>query len=116
MITLKNMTIKGGDIKAAGSVLRDGGAISADWYGGLTLDNVTITGSTAARGGGIYVYNLDGGLTITNSTISNNTAYYYSNFGGYGGGIYVRDTDTVITGTTMDSNTINGSGGNGQRY
>jgi hypothetical protein len=77
-VNINNLTLQNGKDKS-------GGAIRCATEN-LTLDQVTITGSTAGSdGGGIYFYgNYNAALTITNSTISGNTAT-----SGNGGGLQV---------------------------
>jgi hypothetical protein len=98
----------------------DGGNILAV-YAGLALDDVTVSGGTAAdSGGGIGFfgyYDSTAGLTIVDSTITGNAAQVstqdYTYYGG-GGGIYVDGaTGVVITDSAITNNetTFSGDGG-----
>jgi uncharacterized protein DUF4347/polymorphic membrane protein len=137
-VTIKNMTIQGGDISGdlnggginitAGTVDLDECIVSGSkaLYGGgicnydgtLTISNSTISGNTAARsGGGIESVSYYGTatVTITNSTISGNTATFY------GGGIesyaYYGTATATITNSTISGNTAqNRSGGGIESY
>ncbi len=81
-----------------------GGAVTNN--GTLTLDDMTITSSTATfQGGGIRS---NGTLTITNSTIGTQGAPNSS--GDRGGGVYSVG-DTTITATTIAYNTADSDGG-----
>ena len=73
----------------------------------LTLDDVALTGNTAAaEGGGLYVDGFAATLTVRNSTISGNVARG-------GGGAYVEDTGGITTfdGVVIDGNTASEEGG-----
>jgi hypothetical protein len=73
LVTLKNLTLKGGDVSGSG------GAIKSEGF--LKLENCTIDDNNATGfGGGVYLGVYGGSatarnaLTITGSTISNNSA------------------------------------------
>jgi predicted outer membrane repeat protein len=85
-----------------------GGAIVATgaYYvgtGSLTLDHVTMTGSSAGAGGALREWNSD--LTVTNSTLSNNTST------GNGGAIQSWGGAVHITDSTFSANSAGGGGG-----
>ena len=98
--TLTGLTIRDGNGWPAARVADgagDGGAI-LNW-GTLTLNNSTVSGSSAggSTGGGIYSAGM---LTLGKDTISGNTAYR-------AGGIYSSGTAT-LTGCTLTNNTATG--------
>ena len=98
-----NLNIQNLTMTDALNDLGTGGAIR---YSGLkdiafscTLDNVTITNSTAVYGGGIGLFGNNISLALINSTIYGNTASEDpsgGSDGGDGGGIYVKSDDLVI--------------------
>jgi hypothetical protein len=92
IVTISSLTITNGRVSLGFDFPADaGGAIYSD-HATLTLDNCTISNSSANLGGGIFSNAKDGGnasLTINNSTISGNAAHSISGFdGAYGGGIF----------------------------
>ena len=97
--TLTGLTIRDGNGWPVAGVAEsgDGGAI-LNW-GTLTLNNSTVSGSSAggSTGGGIYSAGM---LTLGKDTISGNTAYR-------AGGIYSSGTAT-LTGCTLTNNTATG--------
>jgi hypothetical protein len=89
----------------------DGGAITAQgayYYGSpngsLTMDDVTITGSSGGFGGGVRSSRND--VQVTDATLSGNTA------AGSGGGLRVSSGDLTVLRTTIQGN-IAGAGGGG---
>jgi len=96
-LNLQNMVIRNGSNMTGGALRNDGT---------LSLDGVTVQGSTASEGGAIY--NATGRtLTITNSTFTGNQA----NSGNlYGAAIYNAGSAT-ITNSNFTSNTFSGAGG-----
>lgn len=90
-LTLNEVTISGGRVTNYGS---GGGILN---LGSLTLNNSTVTGSSAYTGGGIR-----GDVTLVGGTISENTAEYG------GGGIY---GNASLTDSTVSGNTVAGYGG-----
>lgn len=116
--------------QSAGFVVAGGGVFNS---GGLTLDQVVITGNTADAGGGVAN---SGTLTITNSQITNNSTFSTgagilsdggtvrvsntlisgndTNFffgGGQGGGAAIVFTNAEFTGVTFSNNTATDGGG-----
>ncbi len=88
---------------------QNGGGIYDEFRSDITLEDSTVSTSTAGDTGGIHVR---GTLTMVNSTVSGNEG------GGLGGGISAGGGTTVtMTGSTMSGNTANneagGSDGNG---
>lgn len=71
--------------------------------GGLTLNNLTITGGNATTGGGIYVN--QGVLTATSVTIQGNYA------ADDGGGLYVYSGSITLTDCTISGNEAGDDGG-----
>ncbi|CAM8651435.1 Right handed beta helix domain containing protein [Acidimicrobiia bacterium] len=133
--TISGVTITGGN----GTDNKDnsGGAIQK-LYGDadLTIADVVLTGNYSANdGGAVHLYNTGGTVTIRDSVISNNVAYYsggalYSGGDGAltliltnveitgntagdgdGGGLYLEETDTTISNSTIDGNVSEGNGG-----
>src|SRR5690606_9583087 len=96
-LTLRGLTLTGGDAVADGGTSGGGVAYGTGTSG--TLDHVTITGNMANQGGGIF--NL-GVLTITGSTISGNSA------SGGGGGIRNGGTLTIEQSTVSGNTTTSG--------
>lgn len=92
-LAIEGLVLENGAAGADGS----GGAIRA--VGGLTLEAVTITGSTAVRGGGLYV---DGTLTITGSTIAGNTATTAGGGIGLAAGATATLADTMVSGNALE--------------
>lgn len=94
VVTLSDMTIRGGATDAAG---RGGGILS---FGSLTLNNVVVTGNEAYNGGGIAA---DGGtMVVNNSTICHN-----STTGNSGAGI-ISMVSITLTNTTISDNRTTG--------
>lgn len=84
----------------AGAIFNNGG--------NLTLNNLIVTGNTAANGGGLNNSGAGSVLTINNSIISNNTA------SGSGGGLQNFSTSTLnLNNTTMSGNISQGTTGGG---
>jgi hypothetical protein len=108
-VTLKGLTVKGGDAGATG-VPHDseGGGIFAAGEAGskLALRNVVVAGNKAKFGGGIFDYRE--GLTIKDSTIRNNSA-------DEGGGVHViaapQATKASIRASTISDNSAGKGGG-----
>jgi len=91
-------------IQGNGATLNGNGhqAIVSGSSGLLTVDELTVTGSSSGEGGGILGA---GAVTVTNSTLSGNTAT-----SGDGGGIRGFGAVTV-TNSTVSGNTASGDGG-----
>jgi len=100
IVTLSNLTVRGGYYFYFGDPTSKGGGIYNDG-GILTLTSATIKSNTAFLGGGIY--NLNGTLTISNSTIS-------GNIGVNGGGITNDSGALTIFNSTVSGNKAEGSG------
>ena len=94
-VAMKGITISGGAADGGGGISN---------LGTLTLDQVRVTGNTAATGKGGGIGNL-GTLTITDSTISGNSAPSEG-----GGGIHNEGT-LVVSGSTFTGNTTSGASG-----
>ena len=100
-LSIKNLQVKGGVANAD-----DGGAIRNS-VGTMTLEGVTVSGSTTKfSGGGIAVYS---SLVASNSTLSGNKA------DGSGGGLYVTggSVGTVKSSTITDNTADQEADGNG---
>jgi hypothetical protein len=124
VIAISGLTVTGGSVSVAGSDrYASGGGIENS--GTLSLNDVTISGSTAGvglgeileavpgEGGGIEN---SGMLSISDSTISNNTAVLVSaapgtGNGGYGGGIINSGTLSMMDTTFTANSGFAGSGG-----
>ncbi len=91
-VTIQDATLTGGALNTGGTA---GGAIHNE--GTLTLDDVTLSSSTAERGGGLYASN--GTTRLINTTVS-------GNFTVVGGAAYVDDSATL----TVLSSTVTGNG------
>ena len=79
-----------------------GGAICNE--GNLTVINSTFTGNNATSYGfGAAIYNVEGNLTVINSTFTNNTACN-------GGAIYNVDGSLTVTNSTFTGNNANSGG------
>ena len=94
-ITLRNLTITGGNIVGLG------GGIFKKNSSSLTIDHVLVAGNTGETGGGID--SEQGQLTIINSTISGNTARSTIAASVFGGGI-ASSGDLAITSSTVVNN------------
>jgi parallel beta-helix repeat protein/predicted outer membrane repeat protein len=79
---------------------------SGTYVQNVTIQNTTISGSSAAKGAGIYQNN--GTLAVTGSTISNNATLY-----GGGGGGYLSNLTVTIQSSTISNNTANINDGGG---
>ena len=116
------LTIAGTTVSGNTAGLQGGGVSSQD-SGGVTVVNSAITnnesglGDGDGGGGGIHVEDLSGPLTVENSTVSGNTAG-----GGDGGGLNLDDADgpyafyetnapVLITDSTFANNRAEANGG-----
>ena len=95
-VTLAGMTITGGISSG------DGGGISSESGGQLTITAMNIIDNSAAFGGGIWARS---DITVTNSTIASNSA----GFDG-GGGIWA-DGNVTVTNSTIAGNSAEFNGG-----
>lgn len=100
--TLLNLTIEGGV-----ETLGGGGVANSGW---LHLDNVTVTGNTAAYAGGGIETRSGSTTIIDNSTISANTSTRADSQGG-GGGIRVTGGNVYLDGSTVSGNESHWNGG-----
>jgi len=99
--TISNLTIRNGN------VIGNGGGISVDSSGSLTVTASTFTGSTADDDGGAI--STDGGsVVLTNVTLSGNTGLRR------GGGLNCEGPCT-LTNVTVSANTEGADGGGGVR-
>lgn len=135
--TISGVTITGGN--GTDNENNSGGAIQK-FYGDadLTIADVVLTGNYSANdGGAVHLLGTDGTVTIRDSVISNNVAYYgggalYSfgsgaltliltnaeitgntagdGDGGDGGGLYLTETETTISNSTIDGNVASSDG------
>ena len=99
-LTVKRLTVSGGNAKVNGGCCDTRGGGIYVQRGNLAVIESTVSGNTAVEGGGIFTdTNLNGtqSTTIENSTISGNTA-------GWGGGIYNDNGRTTITSSTITQN------------
>ncbi len=110
-LTLNNATITGGN-HAHPETLNlpsNGGGIINAYFGELTLNNVTVSGNSAAGNGGGIFSSPSGILTLNNSTISGNTS------AGNGGGIYIEDMspygEVTLNNVTISGNSAIDNGG-----
>jgi predicted outer membrane repeat protein len=69
------------------------------------IANLVITNNTAIDGGGIFVNAINTNVSLSNIVVSNNTAT------NYGGGIYIRDTDTVVVPTWINISVVDNDAG-----
>lgn len=100
-IIVQDMTITG--CVGYGADPSRGGAILADKFGSVVLDNVIVTGNSADEGGGVRVADMD--LFVLNSVISDNDA-----LDGLGGGINHSGTGAAFF---MDNSQITGNSATG---
>jgi hypothetical protein len=99
------------DVTVSGSTGDYGGALYADSVGDLVIRNSNFEGNTSSdAGGAIYVYS-EFDVTISNTSVTGNTS------GSGGGGIYVSEGagEINISDSVFDSNTSNNAdcGGGG---
>lgn len=80
-----------------------GGAVYADKYSRLLVNNVQITDNTAGNGGGVYMRNAS--ADFLGGTLSGNKAEKS------GGGLFVTDTDIHFGGTDIKNNEAGSNGG-----
>jgi len=106
--SLENVTITGNSTGDYGQ----GGGIYCT-YSSPSLVNVTITdNSTFSSGGGIYCYSSS--PSLENVTITDNSAENDGPWGGFGGGIYCRDSSSLsLENVTITNNSAIGDGSNG---
>ncbi len=98
-LTLKNLTVRGGQFNATHPIEALGG--------GITLDHVTATNNNA-KSSVVYA---SGSTVITNSTFSHNSIVNATNSSDYAGAAVRNVGGTVrISGSTFDHNTIKTSG------
>ena len=106
-LTLSGLTITGGRTTAR---FEDGGGISFDSDGVLSLLQSTVSGNSTtgsgADGGGIYTRT--GAVSLSNSTISGNSA---TGSGADGGGIYTRTGAVSLSNSTISGNSSGDYGG-----
>lgn len=97
-VTIENLTLKDGQQQS-------GAAVRVSSGGDLTLDQVLVTGNTAAFNDGGAIHNA-GDVTIVDSTFSGNAS-------GLFGGAIINDSTGVlsITGSLFDNNSGASSGG-----
>lgn len=96
-VTISGLTITGGNNIVAGGIVNLGE--------NLILDDVVVTGNTAAFGGGVAFFYSPGSLTIRDSVISGNEAVG-------GAGLLVIDAGPVeIRNTVISENNASASGG-----
>ena len=95
-VTLEGVTISGG------STVNQGGGIANSEPGGLTLNDVEVTGNSADEGAGIYSRRP---LNVQNSLITDNRA------NGAGGGIAMNTFGGKLDSTTVAGNTAGLLGG-----
>ncbi len=103
VVTISGLTVTGGSrLDAVNGDDIGGGIVNSDT---LILDDVTVTGNTAAFGGGIA--NAGGLLTVTDSMITDNSGT--SN----GGGLYAFGAyhETSVTATTISGNDVGSQDG-----
>jgi CSLREA domain-containing protein len=98
VVTLKNLTLRGGKAAAPG-----GGILN---FGGLVLDNCRVQDNVSAvHGGGIDNH---GPLTLTNSKLTGNIAGYFD-----GGGIHNHNKVLTIANSSVSYNSGTGVGNGG---
>ena len=105
-VTFDNITIQNG--KVTGTNNYGGGIKKQSVSGNLTIQNCIIQNNTSekASGGGLYI-NISGGTnTITNTTFYKNSA------ANSGGGLYIDNSNIVLTGCTIEDNSAGNSGSN----
>jgi len=104
--TFSHVRLSGGS--ASGSIPDDrGGAIYAvDSGTRIMLDNVVISGNTAAVGGGGVYLTSGATASFTSCTIHDNTTT-----SSYGGGIAVNNASVTLLDSRIERNTASGSGG-----
>jgi hypothetical protein len=100
-VTIQNMTLTGGSASTGGAILSAKGSL-------LELDNVAMTGNTAAGDGGAFAavaLGNFGQLTLKGVLFQNNTA------GGLGGGLLLDGLTALIDGATFAGNVGTQGGG-----
>lgn len=104
-VNISGSTISGNTASATDA---DGGGIYFDNAGSLTIDSSTISGNTAERdGGGVFARNASS-VSITDTTISGNDVNAAN---GDGAGVFLQDTSSTITRSTVSGNTAADDGG-----
>ena len=104
-VNITDSTISGNRTSAADA---DGGGIFFQSSGTLSVLSSTITDNTTERdGGGLYA-RYASSVSIDNSTISSNTSAATN---GDGAGLFLWDSTSTVTGSTVSGNTANDDGG-----
>jgi FG-GAP-like repeat len=101
--TFQNFTVANGFVNATGGCACDpgyGAGIYAYTSVNLTLNNMVITGNSAAKGGGGVL--AAGPLSVTGSTFSNNTSP--ASAGGIAGGLYAIGSPATVYQSTFSGN------------
>jgi hypothetical protein len=73
-------------------------------------NRATLGNATSGWGGGLDVESCSG-VYAAGNRIENNVTHPNASFGGYGGGVYVYDSDAHLMGNTIVSNTTSQGGG-----
>ncbi len=104
-MTLRNVTVTGGQAVFGTFSGNGGGGIQSTVESQLNIIDSTFTGNTTCEGGGGIEMDYSGPITVTNSTFSSNTAEY-------GGGIAEYGTKATVVNSTITGNTAaEGAGG-----
>ncbi|MDO8615592.1 MAG: right-handed parallel beta-helix repeat-containing protein [Dehalococcoidia bacterium] len=93
-VTLSNLTVSNGNVGAGGGAIRNS-------FSSLTLEDVILSGNTAAWGGAIESIGGVADLTLNRVTVSNNSATGAAG----GGGIYNNTGELMVTNSTFSGNT-----------
>ncbi len=104
--------IETGGLVTGADASDDGGAIWAENWTTLTLDNVAVAGNQAKNGGGVRI-DKEAKLYMKNGASIQNNKSAGSSENGKGGGVYVYQNDTSIymENSSISSNYATGSGG-----
>jgi uncharacterized repeat protein (TIGR01451 family) len=86
----------------------DGGGIYV-WEGSAVLTETRVISNAAETGGGLTLGSISGTLSVSGGAISSNLASS-DDFGGNGGGIYVREGNASLSGTEVANNSALYSG------
>ena len=92
-LTIKNLVLINGKAKQGGAIYSNGD---------LTVDHCTFKNNIATQNGGA-IMNIHGKLTVSNSNFQSNKVESSSSTG-YGGAIYLYDSNSKITKSTFKSN------------
>jgi hypothetical protein len=114
VFSINNSYVRLDNMTITGGSAASGGGVYAD-SSTLNLFNITVTdnsaSSTAKNTGGGGIFARSSALSMTNSTVSGNSASSTEAYSGNGGGVYVDDSSLDIINSTLSGNSSYQGGG-----